>query len=410
MAQSFSPKKYFKKIYSPEVLVEFYKKHDVIALFEITDQTPRKRAVEIFMETYNALPPEQKIDIEKELALVNTLSTKYSIALFTSLLKKKKLPHDVTTIECESDQDKVLYYYLFNKDIFDDAMFFHDFYINRGYMLYEAKEVDMVKAELAITEFTKECKRIANKEERTTEVEVVAESLEGILYVEVTFDGEQQLTPTKDKVTGELDRTRTTKKQETVRIAYLPADKEVLISYTGSKYEKLIFLDTLLRIVCDCGYDAKVESFDLSSFKKQDFDFTKTNKGVPLLTWKIKAITLAFGDSEKSKKKMRLTVPSSMHEYGMSPLFTTLNEIGIITKIGDYTVENVALSFSFSDKKNAEKSVQVGCSLSRVKSSLSPLFPYDRYARALLKQAGIDQGFVEGAKKEAEDMSKKWME
>lgn len=408
MASSFSPKNYFKKIYSPEVLVEFYKKHEVLAFFEISDQTPRKRVVEIFMETYITLPPEQKIDIEKELALINTLSTKYSVALFLALLKKKKLPFEETTLECQSDQDKVLYYYLFNKDVFDEVMFFHDFYINRGYMLYEAKEVDMVKAELSITEFAKECNRIANKEDRTTECEVVAESLDGILYVEASFEGAPQLTPTKDKVTGELDRARTTRKQETVRIVYLPADKEVLISYTGSKYEKLVFLDTFLRIVCDCGYDAKVESFDLSSFKKQDFDFTKTNKGVPLLTWKIKAVTLAFGDGEKSKKKMRLTVPSTMHEYGLSPLFSTLDEIGIVTKIGDYTVENVALSFSFSDKKNSEKSVQVGCSLSRIKSSLSPLFPYDRYARSLLKQAGMDQGFVEGAKKEAEDMSKKW--
>lgn len=408
MAQAFSPKNYFKKIHTHELLVELYGRHSVTALFEITDSTPRKRVVDIYMDFYKSLEPSQKIDIEKELALVNTLSTKYSVALFVSLLKEKKLPHDVTTIECKTDQDKVLYYYLFNKDVFDEVMFFHDFYISRGYMLYEAKEVEMVSAELAMTAFKKECVRIANKEDRTTECDITSQSLDGLLYVQVLFDGAPQLTPTKDVVTGELDRTRTTRKQEVVRIVYLPNDKEVLISYTGSKYEKLVFLDTFLRIVCDCGFEDKVESFDLSVFKKQDFDFTKTNKGTPLLTWKIKAITLSFGDSEKSKKKMRLSLPSSVQEYGTTPLFSTLEELQLTSQFQTHTIENIALSFSFSDKQRGDKSVQVGCSISRIKSSLSPLFPYDRYARTLLKQAGIDNGFIENVKKDVEDMTKKW--
>jgi hypothetical protein len=408
MAQAFSPKNYFKKIYSPELITEFYAKHSIVALFEITENTPRKNVVDILMDFYKSLSPSEKIDIEKEFALINTISTKYAPALFISLLKQKKLPYEETQIECKSDHDKVLYYYLFNRDIFDEVMFFHDFYITKGYMLYEAKEVDIVKAELAMTELAKEFKRIANKDDRATECDVAAQSLDGLLYVSASFEGTPEITPAKDKTTGELDRTRTVRKLEHVRIVYLPADKEVLISYTGSKYEKLLFLDTFLRLTCDSMYEDKVESFDLSAFKTQDFDFSKTNRGTPLLTWKIKAVTLSFGNGEKTKKKMKLSLPSTVQENGLHPLFSTLDEIGITSQLQSYTIENVTLSFSFTDKAKADKSVQLSCSVSLLKSSLCPLFPYDRYARTLLKQAGIENGFIESAKKEKQDVAKKW--
>jgi hypothetical protein len=409
MAKAFSVKNYFKKIHTYELLADFYEKHQIVAILGITETTSRKNAVDIMMDFYKSVEPAKKIEIEKELALIGTLSTKYSVALFISLLKQKKLPHEETQIECKTDQDKVLYYYLYHKDIFDEVMFFHDFYISRGYMLYEAKEVDMVTAEFAITELAKEFKRIANKDERTTECDVTAKSLDGLLYLHATFEGAQELSPKRDKVTGELDRTRTVRKQEEVKIVYLPSDKEILISYTGSKHEKLIFLDTFLRVVCKDGYTDKMESFNLSVFKKQDFDFKTTNNGTPLLTWKIKAITLSFG-SEKTKKKMRLSLPSTAQEHGLNPLFSTLEELELTTKIQSYNIDNVTLSFSFIDKVKADKSANVSCSLSLTKSSLCPLFPYDRYARTLLKQAGVDGGFVENVKKETENVAKKWEE
>lgn len=407
MAKGFSSKNYFKKIYSPDVLVEFYKQHDIVTLFEVTESTPRKNVVGMFMDFYNALPVEQKIDIEKELAIIGSVSTKYSSPIITSLLKEKKIT-EVTQLECESDHDKVLYWYMFNREIFDDLLFFHDFYNSRGYMLYEAKEVDMITADLAMTELTKEFTRIANKDDNSTECDLTYKALDGFLYLTMTFDGAPVLSTTKDQITGELDRTATRRKEEVVKIVYLPKDKEVLISYTGGKYEKLIYLDTFLRIVCSSGYEGKVESFDLSSFSQADFNFSTINKGVPLLTWKVKAVTLAFGGSEKQKKKMKLMIPSSPQEHGMAPLLTTLEEIGILGKIKEYGVENVSLSFSFTHKEKADKSVQVPCSLSRTKSSLCPLFPYDRLARTLLKQAHIEQGFVEPAKKEKEEVTKKW--
>lgn len=408
MSKSFSPKNYFKKIHIPELLIDFYEKHSVVAILGITDTTSRKNATDIMMDFYKSLDPSKKIDIEKELALIDTLSTKYAVPLFISLLKQKKLPYEETTIETRTDQDKVLYYYLYHKDIFDEVLFFHDFYISRGYMLYEAKEVDLATAEFAITELSKEFKRIANKDDRATECDVRAESLDGLLYVHALFEGATELSPSRDKVSGELDRTKTKRREEEVKIVYLPSDKEVIISYTGSKYEKLIFLDTFLRIVCKSGYQDKVESFDLTTFKKQDFDFSKTNKGVPLLTWKIKAITLSFGSGEKSKKKMRLSLPSTVQENGLHPLFSTLEELRLTKQLEEFTIENVSLSFSFTDRIKSDKSANVSCSLSSNKSSLCPLFTYDRYARTLLKLAKIDGGFIEQVKKDTEKVDKKW--
>ncbi|MCF7843589.1 hypothetical protein K9M47_01680 [Candidatus Gracilibacteria bacterium] len=410
MAKSFSTKKYFSKIHNPELLADFYEKHSIVAILGITEKTPRKTATDIMMDFYKSIEPSKRIDIEKELTLINILSTKYSVPLFKSILKQKKLPHEETTIECKTDQDKVLYYYLYNKDIFDEVLFFHDFYVSRGYMLYEAKEVEMNTAEFAITELTKEFKRIANKEERATECEVTANKLDDLLYIHVIFEGGSHISPSRNKITGELDRTRTIKKQEEVKIVYFPLDKEVLISYTGSKHEKIIFLDTFLRIVCNSGFDDKVESFNLNVFKKQDFDFTKTNKGTPLLNWKLKNITLTLGGGDNNKRKMKLSLPSSVQENGLNPLFTTLDELGLTKLLQSCVIENVALSFSFLDKHKADKSVNVSCSLSTKKSSLCPLFPYDRHTRTLLKQSGIDGGFIEQVKNDSDKVIKKWEE
>lgn len=404
---AFSTKNYFKKIYSPDVLVEFYKRHDIVALFEVTESTPRKNVVGIFTDFYNSLPIENKIEIEEEFALIASVSSKYTPFILSPILRDRNVPA-VTQLECESDHDKVLYHYMFNREVFDDMLFFHDFYASRGYMLYEAGTVDITAADLAMTELKKEFTRIANKDDNTTECDMEHKVLDGLLYLTATFDGAPILEVKKDAKTGELDKSATRRKKEVVKIVYLPSDKEVLISFTGGKYEKLIFLDTFLRIVCKSGYDGKIESFDLTSFSNQEFDFSKTNNGVPILTWKVKAVTLAFGGNEKQKKKMKLMIPSTPQEHGMAPLRTTLDEIGILSDIKEYKVENVSLSFSFTHKEKADKSVQVACSLSRTKSSLCPLFPYDRLARTLLKQAHIEQGFVEAAKKEKEDVTKKW--
>jgi hypothetical protein len=407
MAQAFSTKNYFKKIYAPDLLVELYKRHDIMAIFEITEQTTRKNVIAILNDFYNSLPPEQKIDIQREFAPLSSISTPHASDLFSSLFIERKVAKHETHIECSSDHDRVLYYYLFHKDLYDEVQFLHTFYVKPNYMLYEAKEVDLTEANLKITELTKEFTRLANKEDRVTECLVESKTLNGVLYVDATFEGAPELTTERDSETGNLDKTATKKKVEKVRIVYLPQDKEILISYTGSKYEKLIFLDTFLRIICNDGYTEKIESFDLAPFKDESFDFAKTNRGTPLLMWKIKAITFSFG-SEKQKNKIRLTLPSSQQENGLHPLFTCLEELQMKGNFKHYTIENITLSMSFTDKNKADKAVNVPITVSLVKSSLCPLFFYHRYARTILKQAHIENGFVEAIKKEMDDVAKKW--
>lgn len=407
MAQAFSTKNYFKKIYAPDLLVELYKRHEIVAIFEITEQTVRKNVIAILNDFYASLPPDQKIDIQRELAILQSISTAHASDLFSSLLKERKVEKHETHIECTSDHDRVLYYYLFHKELFDEVTFLHTFYVKPNYMLYEAVEINLVAANLKITELSKEFTRLANKEDRVTECLVESKTLNEILYVNATFEGAPELTTGRDQETGSLDKVTTKKKIEEVRIVYLPKDKEILISYTGSKYEKLIFLDTFLRIVCGSGYEEKIESFDLSPIKDESFDFSKTNKGTPLLTWKIKAVTFSFG-SEKQKNKIRLTLPSSQQESGLHPLFTCLEELQMKGQFKHYTIENIALSMSFTDKNKADKAVNVPVTVSLVKSSLCPLFFYHRYARTLLKQAHLENGFVEAVKKEKESMEKKW--
>ena len=125
------------------------------------------------------------------------------------------------------------------------------------------------------------------------------------------------------------------------------------------------------------------------------------------MTWKIKGVTLSFG-SEKTRKKMKLSLPSGMHEYGLSPLKTTLEELGLVTKWKEYAIESVMLTFSFLHMQKGDKSVQTPCTVSLSRSSLCPLFPYDRYARTILKASQIEKGFIEAVKKEKDEITKKW--
>jgi hypothetical protein len=89
-------------------------------------------------------------------------------------------------------------------------------------------------------------------------------------------------------------------------------------------------------------------------------------------------------------------------------MFSILDELTLTKQFELYTIENVSLGFYFIDSKKADKSIAASCSLSPNKSSLCPLFPYDRYTRTLLKQAGIDHGFIEQAQKDTEKVTKKW--
>jgi hypothetical protein len=101
MASVFSTKNYFKKLYSPLVLAEFYKKHNITAIFEVTESTPRKTIIGLFNDFHASLSPEEKITTEEEMALVSSVSSPYATYLLTTILKERNLspvtPHTLTS-------------------------------------------------------------------------------------------------------------------------------------------------------------------------------------------------------------------------------------------------------------------------------------------------------------------------
>ena len=118
MAQ-FSTKQFFKKIYAHDLLVELYKRHNIVALFEITENTPRKNVIALFNEFHQSLSPEEKMATEEDMGRIAHVTSKHSTYVLNTILKEHK-KSDVTTIECTSDHDLVFYHFLFTSDVFED--------------------------------------------------------------------------------------------------------------------------------------------------------------------------------------------------------------------------------------------------------------------------------------------------
>lgn len=202
---SFSPKKYFKKIGTPSLITKYYSAHDVEAHFPITEGTPRKQIVDMLIECHKNLPPEKKIIISQELAVLDTVSNKQTTLLLPSIFKEHKVIKN-EDIECITDADKMLHAYIYHNDVFNEILFLNDFYKNRSYMIYEAPEIDIKAAEYNLTELSKELARILNTEERTTDCDITGKVLNNILYVSAVFDGLPEITPTRNNETGEIGR------------------------------------------------------------------------------------------------------------------------------------------------------------------------------------------------------------
>jgi hypothetical protein len=386
---TFKPKAFFKKIYAYPLITELYKRHDIIALFELTEQSSRKTVTNVLKDFYDSLSPEHKIEIDKELATIATLATVHGEYLFPLVLKKRSVS-SVTTTDCTSKEDTALYYHLFHKDdIFDDVSFLHSFFVKPSYMLYETKDIDLKEAEFNITELTKEYKRILDKESLGKEYETSHTTLANTLYYSL-----------KAKEIG-------SKKEEFLRVVYIKDTNEALISFNGSKYDKIILLDTFLRVICNDGYLEREESYDMSNFKKDSFDFSSHKNGTPLMSWKIKGVTLTLG-GDKAKKIVKLNLPTQQESSGLHPLFSFYKELDIEKTAELAHLTSASFSLYFMNEKNKEKSIHVPITLREKGSNLCPLYPYHSYARKILKESGMYRGFVDIVKKEKEQVNKKW--
>jgi hypothetical protein len=390
MASSFSTKKYFSKLFAPQLLGELAAKHGAQLFFEINDQTPRKLAVQLMEDSIKSLATEQRLEVLKDLSYVSSITNSHTASLGKKLFKVETTKEFEPEIECASDTDSILYLFLRHEGITDKLALLAPFYASKSYFSYEAKKVVQDAAESTLTELSREFTRLANKDENATEQEMEHLFLDDILYIESKFQGAYDVGNKIDAKTGEITRKAISRKIETVRIAYIPAEEIVLLAGNISKQQKLIFLDTFLRIVTSGGYEGKVESYDTTPLKNLSLDFTIFNKGTPFIKASIKSATLSYADG---KKKLRLTLPSSREHTGMQILKETIDELGLEEKFGSFDIVNMTFGFMFQNKEQQDKAVNVNVSISPTKASLCPLFEYERYAKAILKNAGVYEGF-----------------
>lgn len=391
MAQSFSTKKYFSKLSTHELLSELAAKHGTQLFFEINDQTPRKLAIQLMEDSIKSLDTVVRLEVLKELSYVFSITNTHTASLGRKLFKAETGKEFEPEIECKNDTDVVLYLYLRHEEITDKLAFLAPFYASKSYMSYEAAKVEQVTVESKLTELSREFTRLANKDDNATEQEMENLFLDNILYVESRFQGSYDVENKLDASTGEINRKSITRKIETVRIAYIPQEEVVLIAGNVSKQQKLIFLDTFLRVVGAGGYEGKTESFDMTPLKNLALDFTVFNKGTPFIKATIKSVTLSYADG---KKKLRLTLPGTREHSGLQALKETIDELGLSKRYESFDIMNMTFGFMFQNKEKQDKAVNVNVSISSTKASLCPLFEYERYAKAILKNAGIYEGFT----------------
>ncbi len=331
---------------------------------------------------------EKRLEIIKELSYLASITNGHSASLGKKLHKEQTGKACEPEIECISDQDFMLYFYLRHEEIASKLAFLAPFYASKSYLSYEALSVDKTQAELALTELSREFTRIANKDDNATEQHMEHLFLDEILYISSTF---HQGYDVHESLSEEgTDRKHMTRQVKSVRIAYLPKEEIALISGTVDKQEKLIYLDTFLRVVTKGGYEGKIERFDLSPLKNLAHDFTLFNKGTPFIKATIKSVTVSYANG---KKTIRIALPSGKEYTGLQSLDETLNELGLKERFSSFDIVNMTFGFIFQNKDKQDKSVNVSCSLSPVRSSLCSLFEYERYTKSILKNAGIYQGF-----------------
>ncbi len=390
MAKSFSTKKYFSKLFAHSLVSELAANHGAQLFFEINDQTPRKLAIQLMEDSIKSLDTGKRLEVLKDLSYIASITSTHTALLGKKLFKVETGKEFEPEVECKSDADVLLYIFLRHEAITDKLAFLFPFYASKSYISYEAKKVTQVEIESKLTELSREFTRIANKDDNATEQEMGNIVLDNILYVESKFQGSYDVSEKLDSKTGEIDKKHVVRKIETVRIAYLPNEEVVLVAGNTSKEQKMIFLDTFLRIVTNGGFEDKIEGFNMEQLKNLSLDFVQYNKGTPFIKASIKSVTLSYNEG---KKKLRLALPTSNEHSGMQLLSETLSELGLEERFQSFDIVNMTFGFMFQNKDKQDKAVNVSVSISPNRATLCPLFEYERYTKSILKNAGIYEGW-----------------
>ncbi|MEN9338153.1 MAG: hypothetical protein RIQ41_467 [Candidatus Parcubacteria bacterium] len=388
MAQSFSTKKYFSKIVAHTLVSELVAQHDAQVFFDINDQTPRKLAIQLMEDSIKSLDTEKRLDVLKDLSFVASITSSHTASLGKKLFKQETGKDFEPEVECVSDADTVLYLFVRHPEITDKLAFLHPFYASKSYISYEAKTVEQDEVQTKLTELGREFTRLANKDDNATEQHMEHIFLDSILYISSTFHEGYNVESTLNE--EGTDRKHIARKVQTVRIAYIPQEQIVLVAGDISKPQKMLFLDTFLRVVTGGGYEEKIETYDLTPLKNLAFDFVTYNKGTPFIKAGITSVTLSYA---QGKKKLRIALPSSREHANLQLLQETLRELGLDERFASFDIAQIAFKCMFQNKEKQDKAVNVSCSISPNKATLCPLFEYERYTKSILKHAQIYQGF-----------------
>ncbi len=132
MAQSFSTKKYFSKIFAHALVGELAQNHGTQLFFEINDQTPRKLAVQLMEDSIKSLDTAARLEMIKDLSYVSSITSAHTASLGKKLFKQEIGKEFEPEIECKSDHDVVLYLFLHHETIAEKLAFLHPFYASKS--------------------------------------------------------------------------------------------------------------------------------------------------------------------------------------------------------------------------------------------------------------------------------------
>lgn len=393
MAKGFIPSSYFKKINTTSLVHDFYEAHNVAGFDTIPETVPKKDAVRIMVEFYQALDPSVRIDLEPHFITLAKLSTKTGAKILGMLALEKKIVMDLAEFVTATFADKVLYYALHHNELLSEALFLTEFYENKGYYTYPSPHKELIEVESSLRALRNEFEIILRKETRARFSFLETKIFDGRIHLLLSFEDYPKLSPSVNFKEGVLDRTTTHRPVKDVYFIYHPDRDELDIKYLGSKKERDLCLETVLRIVFNTVLDTKKRVYDISLFKEKTFALTTHQAKGDFLSWRLQSLSLLFIET---KQTLRLAAPTGRATSdGTVDMWEIMEKLSLTERLGGIEIKSVGLLMRFTDTAT-EKGVQkITCSITTTSCSLGNLSPQERLAKTILKDSRLDLGFVE---------------
>jgi len=395
MAKGFVPSAYFKKINTTTLLSEFYQAHSILGFDAIPESTPKKDAVRQMAEFYQNIDPSQRIDLEPVLIKIAKLSTKTGARICTLLATEKGIAMDLSEFVTATAGDKVLYYATNHAELLDETLFLTEFYENKGYYTYPSPHREIIELESKLSSLTNEFETVLRKETRGRFSFIETKVFDNRFHLLLSFEDYPKITPSVNFKEGILDRTTTMRPVKDVYFIYHPDRNEIDIKYAGSKKERDLCLETFLRINFESQLDTKQHLYDIQMFKDKTFTLTTNGAKGDLLSWRLQSLNLLFTES---KQTLRLIAPKGRAmSDGVDDMWEIIENLHLTDRMGGIELKSVGLMLRFADQTTEKGVLNVNANITSTSCSLGNLSSQERLAKQILKDSGIDLGFVEKA-------------